>query len=163
MGLFNATKCFLIEHLYFSYTDQFQAMASVIKASLVLFVVMLNGIICLPMQLSDSHFCRTRKFQMRVEAEGCESMTIENNYCFGQCLSQFFPTNWKHDLSQDHVICFACHPLMTYKKKVVLKCPGHPKKYDIQKIEIIKECRCKPAYCKVQDYYRRNYLFNTEN
>ena len=130
-------------------------MTSLFKASILVFILMRTGVECYPRAWGYSQFCQAKTFQMPVEAEGCDSITIENNFCYGQCLSQFFPASWKQDMMQDYVACSACVPVSTMTKKVVLKCPGHSKKYDIRKIQIVKKCKCKAAFCKVISYYRR--------
>ena len=130
-------------------------MTSLLKANLLLLIMIQTGVECYPKAWGFAQFCQAKKFQMPVEAEGCESLTIENNFCYGQCLSQFFPTSWKQDIMQGSVACSACVPVSTITKKVLLKCPGHPKKYDVRKIQIIKNCNCKAAFCKVMSYYRR--------
>ena len=121
----------------------------------LIFVVIQANVHCYPQAWGYSQFCQAKSFQMPVEAEGCESLTIQNNFCYGQCLSQFFPAGWKQDVMQGYVACSACVPVSTVTKKVVLKCPGHPKKYDIRKIRIIMKCKCKAAFCKVISYYQR--------
>lgn len=131
------------------------AMVSLVSASILLLALIHNGVECYAKPWGFSLFCRATKFRMPVQEDGCESMTIENSYCYGQCLSQFVPAGWKDNFSEGRMACTVCVPIAKVTRKVVLKCPGHAKRFSIQKIPIIKECKCKMAYCRLTNYYYR--------
>ena len=101
------------------------------------------------------NFCQAKPFRMLVGAEGCESIKIQNNFCYGQCLSQFFPAGWRRDVPNGLMACSVCNPVATAIRRVVLKCSKRKEKYLVQKVNIVKKCKCRVAFCKVMSYFYR--------
>ena len=102
-----------------------------------------------------TQFCQAKPFQMQVQADGCESKHIQNNFCYGQCLSQFYPTGWKSGVSGGQMACSVCVPVITHAKRVLLHCPKLKRNYQLKRVQIITKCKCRVSYCKVMDYFHR--------
>lgn len=127
---------------------------SFLVTSVMLLVFLNNGVECSPNAWMYREFCKTKRFPMRVYAPGCESKEIRNNFCYGQCRSQFIPVGWKPEYDHREVPCSNCIPVKWVTRKVVLNCPGQTKNFNVQKIQIIKKCKCKVASCRVMtDFY----------
>ena len=97
-------------------------------------------------------WCKTRVLKQVVESEGCRTLHLHNNYCFGQCNSVYIPLSGDKNSFES---CAVCTPVLAYYKVVTLKCPRNSVKYKRKKIQYIKRCRCTAAELTALNTYRK--------
>lgn len=79
--------------------------------------------------------CTAYHFKETVRHRGCNTFTIDNKMCYGQCNSFYIP---KRFLS-----CSYCAPSKLETLSVRLECPGQSPNFVIKRISVVKECGCK--------------------
>lgn len=87
-------------------------------------------------------WCKTRVLTQVVRSDGCRSLKVHNNYCFGQCNSVYIPLSGDKTSFES---CAVCTPKLVFYKVVTLKCPRKSVKYKRKKIQYVKRCRCTAA------------------
>ncbi|XP_028827594.1 DAN domain family member 5 [Denticeps clupeoides] len=93
--------------------------------------------------------CAAVPFMQRVTATGCESVTVPNKLCFGQCTSMFVPPGG--DPAPDghrSVPCSRCGPSRTRLVSVPLRC-GHQVRR--KSLMLVEECKCETGLEKTAD------------
>lgn len=81
-------------------------------------------------------FCKTMKYNYSVTSEGCETKYIDNNACYGQCLSEY---------NTGYMTCKACWPTDLRERNVTLKCKNNVMK--IKTVKIVMFCQCTRRKC----------------
>uniref|UniRef100_A0AAV2LGT8 CTCK domain-containing protein n=2 Tax=Knipowitschia caucasica TaxID=637954 RepID=A0AAV2LGT8_KNICA len=96
--------------------------------------------VILPSALKDSkQTCAAVSFTQRVTSEGCETVTVHNKLCFGQCSSMFIP---EVEFSSHHqrTPCSRCAPSKVHTLTVPLRC-GALGVRD-KRVMLVEECKC---------------------
>lgn len=84
-------------------------------------------------------WCRMRPFPQNVRRRDCETKTVMNNMCYGQCRSFYVPHR-----KSPFESCSFCTPVNSTTKNVVLNCPSRTKKKQVvKKVLIITACSCR--------------------
>ncbi|KAK7929967.1 hypothetical protein WMY93_006362 [Mugilogobius chulae] len=81
--------------------------------------------VTLPSALKDSKpTCAAVPFTQKVTSVGCETVTVYNKLCFGQCSSMFIPEVELSGgtLHQQRTACSRCAPSKTHTVTVPLRC-----------------------------------------
>lgn len=99
-----------------------------------------KGGITLPLTGEDIEqpWCRMNPFSQEVRRRGCETKTITNNMCYGQCRSFYIPVR-----KSSFESCSFCTPVNSTTESVVLKCPSRTKTQVVKKVQIITACSCR--------------------
>lgn len=79
--------------------------------------------------------CKAYHFKETVKHHGFNSVTIDNNMCYGQCNSFYIPKRF--------VSCSYCAPSIQEVVSVRLERPGQNPDFMIKKVTVVKECGCK--------------------
>ena len=79
--------------------------------------------------------CKAYHFKETVKHHGFNSVTIDNNMCYGQCNSFYIPKRF--------VSCSYCAPSIQEVVSVRLERPGQNPDFVIKKVTVVKECGCK--------------------
>ena len=107
----------------------------------------LKSIILFPKARS---WCRAQEISHMIEHPGCESTTIQNKFCIGQCFSYTSPDIMPRKSELRLSYCDSCQPTKTNWQKVQLNCDGGK---TVEKlVELVLECKCKD--CR-RNHYRR--------
>lgn len=118
-----------------------QLMASqvaITEASLWQQMMESKGGIQVPITDIGQPWCRMKPLTQRVRRRGCETETVINNMCYGQCRSFYIPVRRNFFES-----CSFCTPINSTTKSVVLNCPSRTKKQIVKKVQIITACSCR--------------------
>ncbi|KAM9856964.1 DAN domain family member 5 [Aulostomus maculatus] len=96
----------------------------------------------LPVSLKDTkQTCTAVPFTQRVTADGCNTVTVHNKLCFGQCSSLFVPSEGEiAGLGSHHrAPCSRCAPSKAHTVAVPLQCGDelHEKR-----VMVVEECKC---------------------
>ncbi|XP_020626763.1 gremlin-2-like [Orbicella faveolata] len=86
----------------------------------------------------EQPWCRMKPLPQKVRRRGCETATIMNNLCYGQCRSFYVPHRKGYFES-----CSFCTPINSTTENVVLSCPSKTKKQVVKKVKIITACSCR--------------------
>ena len=78
--------------------------------------------------------CRTQKYEQVIRREGCESVTISNRKCLGQCGSVWVP-----GIFESFPVC---QPSRTTWKTVTLRCGQNLERRERVSVERVKRCSC---------------------
>ena len=103
-----------------------------------------NGGIVMPFKIKDirkKKWCKMVSFKQKVHHKGCESVQIDNNACYGQCLSFYVPRLFQS--------CSSCLPATEITIPVKLNCPGKYPEQITKRVKIVDSCRCKATSCKL--------------
>ncbi|XP_068607110.1 DAN domain family member 5 [Brachionichthys hirsutus] len=101
----------------------------------------------LPVNLMDSErACAAVPFTQRVTADGCDTVSMSNKLCFGQCSSLFVPPEGEF-FSQEagtgpprhRAPCSRCAPSKVRTEPVHLLCGGKVRE---KRVMVVEECRC---------------------
>uniref|UniRef100_A0A3Q0QYN1 DAN domain family, member 5 n=1 Tax=Amphilophus citrinellus TaxID=61819 RepID=A0A3Q0QYN1_AMPCI len=106
-----------------------------------------GGKMSLPVNLKDmKQTCTVVPFTQHVTADGCETVTVHNKLCFGQCSSLFVPSEGEFaGLSpetgafQRRAPCSRCAPSKTQTVTVPLHCGAEVKE---KRLMVVEECKC---------------------
>ncbi|XP_026159874.1 DAN domain family member 5 [Mastacembelus armatus] len=96
----------------------------------------------LPVNLKDTkQACTAIPFTQRVTAEGCNTVTVRNKLCFGQCSSLFVPSDREVDTVRGalHRPCSRCAPSKAHTVPVPLRCGAETRE---RAVMVVEECRC---------------------
>ena len=96
----------------------------------------------------EQPWCRMKPLPQKVRRRGCETATVMNNLCYGQCRSFYIPHRKSYFES-----CSFCTPTNSTTENVVLSCPSKTKKQVVKKVKIITACGCRVCGQK--------YIWNT--
>ena len=96
----------------------------------------------------EQPWCRMKPLPQKVRRRGCETATVMNNLCYGQCRSFYIPHRKSYFES-----CSFCTPTNSTTENVVLSCPSKTKKQVVKKVKIITACGCRMCGQK--------YIWNT--
>lgn len=82
----------------------------------------------------------------RVTADGCQTVTVYNKLCFGQCSSLFVPSEGEFaDLSPGtgafhrRAPCSRCAPFKAQTVTVPLRCGSQVRE---KRVMVVEECKC---------------------
>ncbi|XP_007896023.1 neuroblastoma suppressor of tumorigenicity 1 [Callorhinchus milii] len=89
-----------------------------------------------------SAWCEAKNITQIVGHSSCESKSIENRACLGQCFSYSVPNTFPQ--STDSLVhCDSCMPLQSMWEIVQLECPGNEEMPRVDKlVEKIVQCSC---------------------
>ncbi|XP_010871172.2 DAN domain family member 5 [Esox lucius] len=101
----------------------------------------------LPLSLKDSanqQTCTAVPFTQRITSEGCDTVTVHNKLCFGQCSSLFIPSGWEsasQSGTEGHPVapCSRCSPSKAHTVTVPLRCGMEVR---VKRVMVVEECKC---------------------
>ncbi|XP_051560301.1 DAN domain family member 5 [Myxocyprinus asiaticus] len=82
--------------------------------------------------------CGAVPFTQRITEDGCETVIVHNNLCFGQCSSMFVPSSGA-SRGQREAHCTRCGPVKTRSVVVPLRCGTEARE---RRVMIVEECKC---------------------
>ncbi|KAJ7344885.1 hypothetical protein JRQ81_000835 [Phrynocephalus forsythii] len=86
-------------------------------------------------------WCKTQPLKQTIREEGCNSQTILNRFCYGQCNSFYIPRH-VHREEGSFQSCSFCKPKKFTTMSVTLNCPELQPPRKKKRITRVKECRC---------------------
>ncbi|CAM9825548.1 unnamed protein product [Lampetra fluviatilis] len=90
-----------------------------------------------------SDWCKTQPLRQTVSEEGCNSRTVINRFCYGQCNSFYIPRGAAGPLGANAFqSCAFCKPQQVGTLAVALDCPGRQPAVTRKLVPRIKRCRC---------------------
>ncbi|XP_034451948.1 DAN domain family member 5 [Hippoglossus hippoglossus] len=106
-----------------------------------------GGKLSLPVNLKDmKQTCTAVPFTQRVTADGCETVTVHNKLCFGQCSSLFVPSEGEFaglgtgtGALHRRAPCSRCAPSKAQTVTVPLRCRGEVRE---KRVMVVEECKC---------------------
>ncbi|XP_015247399.1 PREDICTED: cerberus-like [Cyprinodon variegatus] len=106
-----------------------------------------GGKVSLPVNLKDpKQTCTAVPFTQHVTADGCQTVTVHNKLCFGQCSSLFVPSEGEFaDLSpgtgafRRRAPCSRCAPFKAQTVTVPLRCGAKVRE---KRVLLVEECKC---------------------
>ncbi|NXQ28962.1 NBL1 protein, partial [Alaudala cheleensis] len=111
-----------------------------------------------------SAWCEAKNITQIVGHSGCESKSIQNRACLGQCFSYSVPNTFPQS-TESLVHCDSCMPAQSMWEIVTLDCPGNEDIPRVDKlVEKILHCSCQ-ACGKEQSHEGAlfNVYLNEEN
>ncbi|XP_073339533.1 DAN domain family member 5 [Pagrus major] len=97
----------------------------------------------LPVSLKDTkQTCAAVPFTQRVTADGCDTVTVHNKLCFGQCSSLFVPSEGEFAGAFHHhhrSPCSRCAPSKAHTVTVPLRCGAEVRE---RRVMVVEECKC---------------------
>ncbi|XP_023647754.1 DAN domain family member 5 [Paramormyrops kingsleyae] len=104
--------------------------------------------LALPVNLKDisKQNCAAVPFLQRVTEAGCETVTVHNKLCFGQCSSLYIPPGGESagaapGGNQRASPCSRCSPSRSRYVTVPLRCRGTTRERQ-RRVMIVEECTC---------------------
>ncbi|TFK13816.1 neuroblastoma suppressor of tumorigenicity 1 isoform X1 [Trachemys scripta elegans] len=89
-----------------------------------------------------SAWCEAKNITQIVGHSGCESKSIQNRACLGQCFSYSVPNTFPQS-TESLVHCDSCMPAQSMWEIVTLDCPGNAEIPRVDKlVEKILRCSC---------------------
>ncbi|XP_028663170.1 neuroblastoma suppressor of tumorigenicity 1 isoform X1 [Erpetoichthys calabaricus] len=89
-----------------------------------------------------SAWCEAKNITQIVGHSGCESQSIQNRACLGQCFSYSVPNTFPQS-TESLVHCDSCMPAQSTWEVVTLECPGNKEMSRRDKlVEKILQCSC---------------------
>ncbi|KAE8594685.1 hypothetical protein XENTR_v10019747 [Xenopus tropicalis] len=89
-----------------------------------------------------SAWCEAKNITQIVGHSGCESKSIQNRACLGQCFSYSVPNTFPQS-TESLVHCDSCMPIDSVWDVVTLECPGNEEFPRVDKlVEKILQCSC---------------------
>lgn len=89
-----------------------------------------------------SAWCEAKVITQIVGHSGCQSQSIENKACMGQCFSYSVPNTFPQS-TESLVHCDSCMPAESVWNVVTLECPGSEDVPRVDKlVEKISRCSC---------------------
>ncbi|XP_059407644.1 DAN domain family member 5-like [Carassius carassius] len=85
--------------------------------------------------------CAAVSFTQRVTEDGCETVTVHNNLCFGQCSSMFVPSSGE-SRAQQGAQCTRCGPSKSRSVLVPLRCGTEVRE---RRVMVVEECKCETS------------------
>uniref|UniRef100_A0A3P8UBQ7 DAN domain family, member 5 n=1 Tax=Amphiprion percula TaxID=161767 RepID=A0A3P8UBQ7_AMPPE len=109
-----------------------------------------GGKTTLPINLKDTkQTCTAVPFTQHVTADGCETVTVHNKLCFGQCSSLFVPSEGEFaGLSpgtgtfQRRGPCSRCAPFKAHTVTVPLRCGAELRE---KRVMLVEDCKCETS------------------
>ncbi|XP_028261702.1 DAN domain family member 5 [Parambassis ranga] len=109
-----------------------------------------GGKMPLPINLKDTkQTCAAVPFTQHVTADGCETVTVHNRLCFGQCSSLFVPSDGEFvepgpgtGTSHRRAPCSRCAPLKAHTVTVPLRCGTEVRE---RRVMVVEECKCETS------------------
>ncbi|XP_054857588.1 neuroblastoma suppressor of tumorigenicity 1 isoform X2 [Eublepharis macularius] len=102
-----------------------------------------------------SAWCEAKNITQIVGHNGCESKSIQNRACLGQCFSYSVPNTFPQS-TESLVHCDSCMPAQSLWEIVTLDCPSNEDIPRVDKlVEKILHCSCQ-ACGKEQALYQNN-------
>ncbi|XP_023190226.1 DAN domain family member 5-like [Xiphophorus maculatus] len=106
-----------------------------------------GGKVSLPVSLKDTkQTCTAVPFTQHVTADGCQTVTVYNKLCFGQCSSLFVPSEGEFvDPSpgtgafRRRAPCSRCAPFKAQTVTVPLRCGAQVWE---KRVMVVEECKC---------------------
>ncbi|XP_035262641.1 DAN domain family member 5 [Anguilla anguilla] len=104
-------------------------------------------VLALPINPKDSskQSCAAVPFAQRVSAAGCETVTVQNKLCFGQCSSLYVPPGGESVGSTTgggiSSPCSRCAPSKVRSIVVSLRCRGKAEAREMR-VMVVEECKC---------------------
>ncbi|XP_054460283.1 DAN domain family member 5 [Anoplopoma fimbria] len=103
--------------------------------------------VSLPINLKDTkQTCTAVPFTQRVTADGCDTVTVHNKLCFGQCSSLFVPSEGEFagpgtgtGALRHRAPCSRCAPSKALTVAVPLRCGA---KVLEKLVMVVEECKC---------------------
>uniref|UniRef100_A0A6J0UP76 Gremlin n=1 Tax=Pogona vitticeps TaxID=103695 RepID=A0A6J0UP76_9SAUR len=86
-------------------------------------------------------WCKTQPLKQTIHEDGCNSLTIINRFCYGQCNSFYIPRH-VHREEGAFQSCSFCKPKKFTTMFVTLNCPELQPPRKKKRITRVKECRC---------------------
>ncbi|XP_043917726.1 neuroblastoma suppressor of tumorigenicity 1 [Protopterus annectens] len=87
-------------------------------------------------------WCEAKNITQIVGHSGCESKSIQNRACLGQCFSYSVPNTFPQS-TESLVHCDSCMPVDPTWDIVTLECPGNEEMPRVDKlVERIEHCSC---------------------
>ncbi|XP_029294449.1 LOW QUALITY PROTEIN: DAN domain family member 5 [Cottoperca gobio] len=104
----------------------------------------------LPVTLKDTkQTCSAVPFTQRVTAEGCDTVTVHNRLCFGQCSSLFVPSEGEFaglvtetGALHHRAPCSRCSPSKVHNVVVPLRCRAEVRE---KRVMVVEECKCETS------------------
>ncbi|XP_076583671.1 DAN domain family member 5 [Chaetodon auriga] len=104
----------------------------------------------LPVHLKDTkQTCTVVPFTQRVTADGCDTVTVHNKLCFGQCSSLFVPSEGEFagpgagtGALHQRVPCSRCAPSKAHTVAVSLRCGAEIRE---KRVMVVEECKCETS------------------
>ncbi|XP_023256667.1 DAN domain family member 5-like [Seriola lalandi dorsalis] len=101
----------------------------------------------LPVSLKDTkQTCTAVSFTQRVTADGCDTVTVHNKLCFGQCSSLFVPSEGEFSglgtgtgPLRRRAPCSRCAPSKAHTVTVPLRCGAEVWE---RRVMMVEECKC---------------------
>ncbi|XP_047435113.1 DAN domain family member 5 [Mugil cephalus] len=109
-----------------------------------------GGKMTLPVNLKDTkQTCNAVPFTQHVTVDGCETVTVHNKLCFGQCSSLFVPS--EGELTElgpgmgafnrrSH--CSRCVPFKAHTVTVPLHCGANVRE---KRVMVVEDCKCETS------------------
>ncbi|XP_053275434.1 DAN domain family member 5 [Pleuronectes platessa] len=106
-----------------------------------------GGKLSLPVNLKDmKQTCTAVPFTQHVTADGCETVTVHNKLCFGQCSSLFVPSEGEFTglgtrtgAVPRRAPCSRCAPSKAQTVTVPLRCRREVRE---KRVMVVEECKC---------------------
>ncbi|XP_063296345.1 gremlin-1 [Pelobates fuscus] len=86
-------------------------------------------------------WCKTQPLKQTIHEEGCNSRTIINRFCYGQCNSFYIPRHIRRE-EGSFQSCSFCKPKKFTTMVVTLNCPELQPPTKKKRITRVKQCRC---------------------
>ncbi|XP_062974952.1 gremlin-1 [Elgaria multicarinata webbii] len=86
-------------------------------------------------------WCKTQPLKQTIHEEGCNSQTIINRFCYGQCNSFYIPRHFRRE-EGSFQSCSFCKPKKFTTVSITLTCPELQPPRKKKRIKRVKECRC---------------------
>ncbi|KAK1160485.1 gremlin-1-like [Acipenser oxyrinchus oxyrinchus] len=86
-------------------------------------------------------WCKTQPLKQTIHEEGCNSRTIINRFCYGQCNSFYIPRHVRRE-EGSFQSCSFCKPKRFTTMTVTLNCPELQPPTKRKRIQRVKQCRC---------------------
>ncbi|KAM9363670.1 DAN domain family member 5 [Symphorus nematophorus] len=106
----------------------------------------------LPLNLKDpKQTCAAVPFTQHVTADGCNTVTVHNKLCFGQCSSLFVPSEGQFAglgtgigalLHHHQAPCSRCTPSKAHTVVVPLHCGAEVRE---RRVMVVEECKCETS------------------
>uniref|UniRef100_UPI00398E950C neuroblastoma suppressor of tumorigenicity 1 n=1 Tax=Pristiophorus japonicus TaxID=55135 RepID=UPI00398E950C len=104
-----------------------------------------------------SAWCEAKNITQIVGHTGCESKSIQNRACLGQCFSYSVPNTFPQS-TESLVHCDSCMPAQSMWEIVKLECPGNEEMPRVDKlVEKIVHCSCQACG---KEQHQDSQLFN---
>lgn len=104
-----------------------------------------------------SAWCEAKNITQIVGHTGCESKSIKNRACLGQCFSYSVPNTFPQS-TESLVHCDSCMPAQSMWEIVKLECPGNEEMPRVDKlVEKILHCSCQACG---KEQHQDSQLFN---